>query len=136
MRFREIIRVDSKGRITIPLPIREAMNIHEGMNILVVADLDEKKIFLSPIPDKAHLIELETRVVDKPGVIAGISSLLAEYGVDIIALKCVVIKRGELGECLFIVDLSKSTIVEPRDLENILLKLDFIKEIKINELKG
>jgi AbrB family looped-hinge helix DNA binding protein len=134
MRFRELVKVDSKGRITIPLSIREAFGIREGMNILLFADLDEKKIFLSPIPEHARLAELTIRVEDRPGVVAEISKTLADHGVDIIALKCVVIKRGELGECTFIVDLSKSIIMNPSELKPLLEKFEFVKEIGISEV--
>jgi len=136
MKFKELVKVDAKGRITIPLAIREALGIHEGMNVLLIADMDEKKIFISPIPDKARLMELTVRVVDRPGVVAEISKTLADQGVDIVALKCVVIKRGELGECYMVVDVSKSLITTPLELKNMLRKLESVKNIDVNELVG
>ncbi len=136
MRFKELVKVDSKGRITIPLTIREALGIHEGMNVLLIADLDEKKIFISPIPDKARLMELNIMVDDRPGVVAEISKVLADHGVDIIALKCVVIKRGVTGECYIVVDLSKSLITGSNELKNILEELEPVKKININEVIG
>ncbi len=136
MRFKELVKVDSKGRITIPLAIREALGIHEGMNVLLIADMDEKRIFISPIPDKAKLMEINVKVDDRPGVVAEISKTLADHGIDIIALKCVVIKRGELGECSFIVDVSRSLISSTRDLRELISRLEPIKEISVNEVIG
>ncbi len=134
MKFKELVRVDSKGRITIPLSIREALGIREGMNILLFADLDEKKIFLSPIPDRAKLVEINITVEDRPGVVAEISKTLADNGIDIVALKCVVIKRGEIGECSFIVDLSKSLILNTDDLKELIMNLEFVRDASINEI--
>ena len=134
MRFRELVRVDSKGRITIPLSIREAFGIREGMNILLYADLDEKKIFLSPIPDRARLVEINVTVTDRPGVVAEISKTLADNGIDIVALKCVVIKRGEVGECSFIVDLSKSLISDTSELKELISRHEFVKDARITEI--
>ncbi|OYT41093.1 MAG: AbrB family transcriptional regulator [Desulfurococcales archaeon ex4484_58] len=136
MRFKELVKVDSKGRITIPLAIREAFGIHEGMNILLIADMDEKKIFISPIPNRAKLMELSIKVEDRPGVVAEISKAIADQGVDIVALKCVVIKRGELGECYIVADLSKSLITTARELKELLLKLEPVKEVEVNEIVG
>lgn len=134
MRFKELVKVDSKGRITIPLSIREALGIREGMNILLFADLDEKKIFLSPIPDKAKLVEINVTVEDRPGVVAEISKTLADNGIDIVALKCVVIKRGEIGECSFIVDLSRSLVSSSDELKEIIMDLEFVYDASINEI--
>jgi len=134
MRFKELVKVDSKGRITIPQAIREALGIREGMTILLYADLDEKKIFLSPIPDRSKLVEINVLVSDKPGVLAGVSRLLADHGVDIVALKCVVIRRGELGECTFIADLSKSLISDLSELKSIIEKHEAVIEVKVSEI--
>ncbi|MEM4893622.1 MAG: ACT domain-containing protein, partial [Desulfurococcaceae archaeon] len=106
MKIKELVKVDSKGRITIPLSVREAFDIREGMNLLVVADTDEKSITLSPVPEKAKLVEIIVRVEDRPGVLATISRSLADNGVDIVFIKCGVIRRGELGECTIIADVA------------------------------
>jgi len=134
MKFRELIKVDSKGRITIPSSIREIFGIREGMSILIYADVDEKKIVLSPIPEQAKLVEIIALVDDRPGVVAEMSKTLADRGVDIVALKCVVIKRGEVGECSFIVDLSKSIITDISELKELLSKLSFVKELTVNAM--
>ncbi|RLG81614.1 MAG: AbrB family transcriptional regulator [Thermoprotei archaeon] len=136
MRFKELVKVDSKGRITIPLAIREALDIKEGMNVLLVADIDEKRVFISPIPDKARIVEISVAVDDRPGVVAEISKTLADQGIDIIALKCVVIKRGEIGECVIIADLSKSLISTSHELHEVLNGLESVKEISIAEVTG
>ncbi len=134
MKIKEIVKVDSKGRITIPLTIREALDIHEGMTVLLIADREKKEIIVSPIPERAKLIELNLRVEDRPGVLAEITRVLADKGVDIIATRCIVIRRGELGECYMVVDLSRSLITQPRELEELLSKLEPVKEVKATEI--
>ena len=136
MKIKEIVKVDSKGRITIPLTIREALDIREGMTVLLIADREKKEIIVSPIPERAKLVELTVRVEDRPGVLAEITRFLAEKGVDIIATRCIVIRRGELGECYMVVDLSRSLITQPRELEELLSKLEPVKEIRATEIVG
>jgi len=55
MKIEELVKVDSKGRVTIPLAVREVLDIREGMHLLVVADKDKKELRLLPIPVAAKL---------------------------------------------------------------------------------
>lgn len=134
MKIKEIVKVDSKGRITIPLTIREALDIREGMTVLLIADKEKKEIIVSPIPERAKLVELTIRVEDRPGVLAELTRELAERGIDIIATKCMVLKRGELGECYMVVDLSRSLLTNSRELEESLASLEPVKEIRAQEI--
>ncbi len=135
MKIKEIAKVDSKGRITIPLTIREALDIHEGMTVLLIADREKKEILLSPVPEKAKLAELSISVEDRPGVLAEITRVLADKGVDIIATKCVVIRRGELGECYMVVDYSKSILNDILELVEELKRLEPVKDVRASEIK-
>jgi AbrB family looped-hinge helix DNA binding protein len=136
MKIKEIVKVDSKGRITIPLTIREALDIREGMTVLLIADKERKEIIVSPIPERAKLVELTFRVEDRPGVLAEITRVLADHGIDIVATKCIVLKRGELGECYMVVDLSRSLITDPSQLEKILNELEPVRETRAQEIPG
>jgi AbrB family looped-hinge helix DNA binding protein len=135
LKIKEVVKVDSKGRVTIPLTIREALDIHEGMTVLLIADRDKKEILLSPVPEKARLIELNIMVEDRPGVLAEITRVLADNGVDIVATKCVVIRRGELGECYMVADYSRSLISDLSELASILKKLEPVRDVRISEIK-
>ncbi len=136
MKIKELVKVDSKGRITIPLVIREALDIHEGMTVLLIADKEKKEIILSPVPERARLIEVNLTVEDRPGVLAEITKVFAEKGIDIIATRCIVIKRGELGECYMVIDLSKSIISDTRELRELLSKLEPVKDLRITEISS
>jgi len=50
MRMSEIVRIDSRGRVTMPSSIRDAVRLSEGMYVMLIADLDNKevRIVLSP----------------------------------------------------------------------------------------
>ncbi len=135
MKIKELVKVDSKGRITIPLTIREALDIHEGMSVLLIADREKKEILLSPVPERAKLAELSLSVEDRPGVLAEITKVLADKGIDIIATKCVVIRRGELGECYMVIDYSKSVLNVIEELIDELRRLEPVKEVRISEIK-
>lgn len=130
----ETVKVDSKGRITIPASIRELFNIREGMYLLMVADKNTREIKLVPLPIAAKLVRIRVLVEDKVGVLAELTNFLANLHVDIVSTKCVVLKREELGECEMIVDVSRSTITTPEYLVNELRSLEPVKEVEVSVL--
>jgi AbrB family looped-hinge helix DNA binding protein len=130
----ETVKVDSKGRITIPASIRELFNIREGMYLLMVADKNTREIKLVPLPIAAKLVRIRVLVEDKVGVLAELTNFLANLHVDIVSTKCVVLKREELGECEMIVDVSRSTITTPESLVNELRSLEPVKEVEVSVL--
>ncbi len=135
MKIKEIVRVDSKGRITIPLVIREALDIREGMNVLLIADTSRKEVIVSPISDEARLLEIEFEMEDRPGALAEIVSELARQGVDMVITRCTALKRGETAECLVVVDISRSTVTSERELERLLNRLEPIRMVKVRSFQ-
>ena len=58
MRMTEIVRIDSRGRITMPSHLREAVRLSEGMYVMLIAELDEKEVRIVPFADpEAKLAE-------------------------------------------------------------------------------
>ena len=103
MKIAEIVRVDSKGRITIPMVVRESLNIVEGMNLVLVADIEKREIVITPIPSsESDLYELYVELRDVPGALAHVSEKLAELGIDQVTTRCTTIKRGEVAECILL----------------------------------
>ncbi|RLG83170.1 MAG: AbrB family transcriptional regulator [Thermoprotei archaeon] len=135
MKIREIVKVDSKGRITIPLVIREALDIREGMNVLLIADTSKKEVIVSPISQEAQLLEIEFEMEDRPGALAEVVSELARQGVDMIITRCTALKRGETAECLVVADVSKSTITTEKELEKLLNRLEPIRMVKVRSFQ-
>jgi len=135
MKIKEIVKVDSKGRITIPLVIREALDIREGMNVLLIADTSKKEVIVSPISEEAQLLEIEFEMEDRPGALAEVVSELARQGVDMIITRCTALKRGETAECLVVADISKSAITTEKELERLLNRLEPIRMVKVRSFQ-
>lgn len=135
MKITEVARVDSKGRVTIPMIIRESLNIVEGMHVVLIADTDKREVVLSPlIPPKAQVYEIYLELEDQPGVLAKITSKLAEYNVDLITAHCTSIKRREVAECAIIADFSECES-EPEEVRQDLARMSITKMAVIRPLK-
>lgn len=134
MSIEDTVKVDSKGRVTIPAAIRELFNIREGMYLLMVADRNTKEIKLVPLPISAQLAKIRLIVEDRTGVLADITRFLATLNIDIVSTKCIVLKREELGECEMIVDVSRSSTGDLVTIEKELATLEPVKNVEIAKL--
>ena len=135
MRLTEIVRVDSKGRITIPMVIREALNIVEGMHLVLIADTDKREILVSPVVSPGALVyEMHIEIQDVPGALAQVTETLARYGVDQISTHCTSVKRGEIAECMIIADFSKANI-SAEELKEKLIELERVRMITIRPVQ-
>jgi len=133
MRLTSLAKVDSKGRVTIPQTMREALDIEPGMLVVLLADLDRREIIISPISASSkNIYELEVELLDKPGALAMLTQKLAELNVDIVATRCASIARGESGSCTVIVDLSKSTL----GVEELRRKLEELEVVTLVRVKS
>jgi len=134
-RLTGLVKVDSKGRITIPQTIRESLGIEAGMLVAMLADTEKKEIIVSPImAENAKVVQIEVTMQDRPGALARVTSKLSELKVDIIANRCTSITRREEGECTFIVDISQSST----DLEGVrkaLESLDVVTQVMIRQFE-
>lgn len=134
-RLTSLVKVDSKGRITIPQTIRETLGIEAGMLVAMLADSEKKEIIVSPISaDNAKVVEIDITMIDRPGALAKITEKMSELKVDIVANKCTSIARKEEGECVFIVDLSQST-TDIEGLRRALESLDLVTQVMIRQFE-
>lgn len=131
----EMVKVDSKGRVTIPMVVRELFDIRDGMYLLMIADRESREIKLIPLPASSRLARVRLLVEDRPGVLAEITKYIANLGGDIVSTKCVVLKREELGECEMIVDISRTGLSSPEGLTDMLKKLEPVKNVEFSLLK-
>jgi len=98
LKLTSLVRVDSKGRVTIPQTIREALGIDVGMTMVVIADIDRREIVLAPVSsDTSKLYEFVIDIADVTGALAKLSGKMAELGIDIVTSKCASIVRAELA---------------------------------------
>jgi AbrB family looped-hinge helix DNA binding protein len=110
MRMTEIVRVDSRGRITMPSSIREAVKLSEGMYVMLIADLDKKEIRIAPFADpEAKLVELSITFSDMPGALAKSARILADEGVDLLSSESRTLRRGKSAEWVVVADVSRCT---------------------------
>lgn len=108
MRMTEIVRVDSRGRITMPSTIRDAIKLSEGMYVMLIADLDKKELRIAPFADpEAKLVEVNITFSDAPGALAKAASILANQGVDLLSSESRTLRRGKSAEWIAIADISR-----------------------------
>ncbi len=108
MRMTEIVRIDSRGRVTMPSSIREAVSFSEGMYVILIADLDSKEVRIVPFADpEALLVEFRISFADVPGALAKVADSLARHGVDLLSSESRTLRRGESAEWIVIADVSK-----------------------------
>lgn len=109
MRVIEIVRVDARGRITMPTSLRETIGIAEGMHVMLIGDLENYEIRILPFADpEADLYELHITLTDKPGSLAEMAAYLAENKIDLLSSQSRTLRRGKSAEWFLIVDISKS----------------------------
>ncbi|MCE4600544.1 MAG: AbrB/MazE/SpoVT family DNA-binding domain-containing protein [Desulfurococcales archaeon] len=136
MRLTSLAKIDSKGRVTIPQTIREALDIEPGMIVVLLADLDRREIIISPISASSkYIYEIEVEMMDKPGALAMLTQKLAEMHIDIVATRCAAISRGESGNCTVIVDVSKAK-AGIEDVKRALEELDVVTLVRIRSFEA
>jgi len=131
-----LVKVDSKGRVTIPQSIRDLMGIKPGMLVSVVADVHKKEIIMSPIYSSLDKIyEINVDLKDRPGALATVTSLLAEHNINIIATRCTTIMSGEEGNCVIVADLSKSEL-DAESIRRRLEELEVVLQVRVSTFEA
>ena len=131
-----MVKVDSKGRVTIPQTVRDALGINPGMYMVLIADVEKREIVLSPIAATAKsVVEVNVEMDDKPGALAQVVGKLSELGVDIIVSRCASVARGRTGVCTIIADMTNST-VRLQELRSKLEEVPVVRYVRIREFTG
>ena len=130
MRMTEIVRIDSRGRITMPSSLREAVKLSEGMYVMLIADLDEKEVRIVPFADpEAKLIEFRIAFSDMPGALAKAANILAKQGVDLLSSESRTLRRGKSAEWIVVADVSRCRC-KLEELEQKIVEEGAAKEVK------
>ncbi len=97
-RIKSLVKIDDKGRVTIPQHIREPLGVGPGMYFEVVADLEGRQIVLKPLfRGRAEGVTVEVRVrLNEIKEVEGIINKCVDGGYDVISLNCL---YGEAYEC-------------------------------------
>lgn len=119
----EIVRVDSKGRVTIPAYMRGDLGMREGAFTAVRINREERVLTIGLFAGaKAKLVEMRMRIQDRPGALARVARTLSELSVDLLSSTSRTLKKGELAEWVVIADFSQTTKtpeeIKKRVLEN------------------
>jgi len=111
MRIVDVVRVDSRGRITMPSSLRETIGISEGMHVMLVGDLEKREIRIVPFADpEANLYEIQITLTDIPGSLAKAAAIIAESNVDLLTSQSQTLRRGQSAEWYVVADISKAKI--------------------------
>lgn len=130
MRRTEVVRVDSRGRVTMPSSIRDAVRLSEGMYVILVADLDKREVRIVPFADpEAKLVEFRVSFADIPGALAKAADALAKQGVDLLSSESRTLRRGESAEWIVIADVSRCKC-KLKELEQKVVEAGAAKEVK------
>lgn len=96
--MRSVVKIDSKGRITIPQHIREPLGVGLGTYFEVIADPERKQIVLKPLfkgRDEGVAVEASIKLKEIKDL-QEVITICSEGGYEIISLSCL---YGEVYEC-------------------------------------
>ncbi len=106
MRNTNITKLDSKGRILIPIHIRKMMNADDGMEMVIIPDNERHQARILPLT-REKTAEFKIFMNDMPGSLAGVANTFSDYNVDIIMSQSRSITKGKLAEWDIIADISE-----------------------------
>lgn len=133
MRISEIVKIDSKRRITLPLSFRDVIGVREGMYVMLTANTERGEISITPFADpKAKLAKFIIEISDEPGSLARAATVLAKEGADLLKSESRTLQRGRLAEWYAIADVSKVHDLEK--LKEQVLKEGRVKRVSIEKL--
>jgi AbrB family looped-hinge helix DNA binding protein len=105
----EIVRVDSKGRVTIPARMREDLGMQEGTYAVVKLERNDRSLMISLFAgSKARLVEMRLKIPDRPGALARAAKTLSELNLDLMMSSSRTLKKGDAAEWIVIADISQS----------------------------
>jgi AbrB family looped-hinge helix DNA binding protein len=98
-------KIDPKGRVTIPLAIRDLLGLYEGVSVTIQADLDARSIVIKPYQAPGVLIKISVDCDSRSCIADMISWVEKVEGFrDILEVRCY---RGERGyRCYSIASIS------------------------------
>ena len=128
MESSNIVKVDSKGRILIPVQFRENMGVGEGTEMIIVPDQNENHFKILPI-SKDCTAELRLMLGNMPASLASVADALAANSFDILVSESRSMGNG-LTEWRIVVDTAdKSSGVDA--LKDVVTGISGVKSLDI-----
>lgn len=130
MRHSNIMKLDSKGRLLIPVHIRKKLDASEGTEVMIISDDETNELKIVPlIKDKNA--ELKFLLTGIPDSLAMVANMLANHNINILMSQSRTLIRGKMAEWNVIVDTSASNNGNLEKLKNDLQTSRFVKNIEI-----
>ena len=130
MRHSNIMKMDSKGRLLIPVHIRKQLDTSEGTEVMLISDDETNEIKIIPlIKDKNA--ELKFLLTGIPDSLAMVANMLANHNINILMSESRTLIRGKMAEWNVIVDTSSTNNGNLERLKDELKTSRFIKNIEI-----
>ena len=130
MRHSNIMKLDSKGRLLIPVHIRKKLDATEGTEVMIISEDEKNEIKIIPlIKDKNA--ELKFLLTGIPNSLAMVANMFATHNINILMSESRTLVRGKMAEWNVIVDTSSSNNGNLEKLKDELKTSNFIKNIEI-----
>ena len=129
MRNSNIVKLDSKGRVLIPIHIRNMLKADEGTDVVIIPDKSNGHMKILPLVN-GKTAEIRLLLNDLPGSLASIANILAEYDINVIMSESRTLARGQLAEWDVVVDTSNFT----KDFDHLkerLLNSNLVKNVDV-----
>ncbi|MBO3803999.1 MAG: ACT domain-containing protein [Candidatus Brockarchaeota archaeon] len=130
----QIVKVDERGRVLIPLYARNALSIGTGTPLLLVVDQEQKNLVMTPITEKARLATIRVLLQDVPGALAKAAQFVAEHGVDLVMSESRTLSRGRTAEWTAVADFSKTKLA-PKKMAELIVKKGIAAKAEAKEMK-
>ncbi|MDT7887679.1 MAG: hypothetical protein RQ885_01725 [Desulfurococcales archaeon] len=102
-------RIDPKGRITIPIAIRDLLGLYEGATITIQVDLDTRSITIKPHHVPGLLIRVSTECDNRSCIGNMVSWIEGLEGFkDILEVRCY--RGGKAYKCYSIVSIAPKAV--------------------------
>lgn len=113
----QIVKIDERGRILIPLYARDALSVRPETPLLFMVDHEQKNIVLTPITENVKLASIKVTLPDVPGALAKAAQFIAEKQVDLIMSESRTLARGKTAEWTAVADLSQTKLTPKKIAE-------------------
>ena len=130
MRNSHIMKLDSKGRLLIPVHIRKKLNASEGTEVMIISDDETSEIRIVPLI-KGKNAELKFLLTGIPESLAMVANILATHNINILMSHSKTLIRGKMAEWNVIVDTSTSNNGNLDRLREELQTSKFIKNVEV-----
>lgn len=130
MKNYNITRIDSKGRILIPIHLRNYLKTKKGTEVILIPDQGKEQLKIMPLL-KGRTAEVKFLIHNIPGSYAHIANVLSDFGMDIIMSESRTLLKGKLAEWEMLIDISKSN----RNIEQLkksFFDSDIVQTVDIN----